>query len=166
MLNDDVTTARVPPERPRFDVDPDRGGVGGRLTVEHLDERGDFRVGFRTVDGEGDPVEPCPRPIAPDFKPEEVPIMMKGVEFSRRQLLQEIRAIDLPALGLTFGLPMFFFHGTHDHYTPMELAERYCASILAPHKEFVRFEGCHHFVAMNRPVDFLRELVTRVWPIL
>jgi len=120
----------------------------------------------RTADGNGDPVEPRPRPIATDFKPDEVPTMMRGLQFSRRQLLQEIRAINLPALGLTFGLPMFFFHGTHDHYTPMELAERYCASIVAPHKEFVRFEGCHHFVAMNRPEDFLRELVTRVRPLL
>ena len=118
----------------------------------------------RTVDGDGDAVEPRPRPISPDFKSEEVPALMKGVQFSQSQLLQDIRAIDLPALGFAFSQPMFFFHGTHDHYTPMELAERYCASIVAPHKEFVRFEGCHHFVAMNRPVDFLRELLTRVRP--
>lgn len=120
----------------------------------------------RTADGDGDPVEPRPRPIAPDFKPDEVPTMMRGMQFSRRQLLHEIRAIDLPALGLTFSQPMFFFHGTHDHHTPMELAERYFSSIIAPCKELVRFEGCHHFVAMNRPVDFLRELVTRVRPLL
>jgi len=120
----------------------------------------------RTADGDGDPVEPRPRPISADFKADDVPTMMRGVQFSRSQLLKDIRAIDLPALGLTFSQPMFFFHGTHDHYTPMELAERYCASIDAPHKEFVRFEGCHHFVAMNRPDDFLRELVTRVRPLL
>ncbi len=93
--------------------------------------------------------------------------MMRGVQFSRSQLLREIHRIDLPALGLTFSRPMFlFFYGTHDHHTPIELAERYCASIVAPHKEFVRFEGCHHFVVMNRPIDFLHELVTRVRPLL
>ena len=120
----------------------------------------------RTVGGDGDPVEPRPRPHSPDFKPDEVPTLLKGLQFSRTRLLQEIRAIDLPALGLAFSQPMFFFHGTHDPYTPMELAERYCASITAPKKEFVRFEGCHHFIAMNRPADFLRELLTRVRPSL
>jgi pimeloyl-ACP methyl ester carboxylesterase len=90
--------------------------------------------------------------------------MMAGAEFSRRQLLGELFKIDLPALGLAFEVPMFFFHGACDHHTPAELAERYCASISAPHKEFVRFEGCHHFVVMNRPADFLRELVVRVLP--
>jgi pimeloyl-ACP methyl ester carboxylesterase len=48
----------------------------------------------------------------------------------------------------------------------MELAERYFDDIAAPHKEFVRLEGCHHFVVMNRPADFLRELVQRVRPLL
>jgi pimeloyl-ACP methyl ester carboxylesterase len=61
---------------------------------------------------------------------------------------------------------MFFFHGTCDQQTPVELAQRYFASIVAPYKEFVRFEGCHHFVVMNRPEAFLRELVARVRPLL
>jgi pimeloyl-ACP methyl ester carboxylesterase len=50
--------------------------------------------------------------------------------------------------------------------TPFVLAEEYFASITARHKEFVTFAGCHHFVAMNRPDDFLRELVARVLPVL
>jgi hypothetical protein len=48
----------------------------------------------------------------------------------------------------------------------MELAEQYFASIVAPHKELVRFDGCHHFVVMNRPDMFLQELVMRVRPLL
>ena len=118
----------------------------------------------RLAEGDGDPLLPQPRPMPPDFSRDDVPPMMAGAEFSRRQLLGELFTIDLPALGLEFEVPMFFFHGACDHYTPAELAERYCASISAPHKEFVRFEGCHHFVVMNRPADFLRELVTRVLP--
>jgi pimeloyl-ACP methyl ester carboxylesterase len=118
----------------------------------------------RLAEGDGDPLLPQPRPMPPDFTPDDVPPMMAGAEFSRRQLLAELFRIDLPALGLAFEVPMFFFHGACDHATPAELAERYCASISAPHKEFVRFEGCHHFVVMNRPGDFLRELVARVLP--
>jgi pimeloyl-ACP methyl ester carboxylesterase len=61
-------------------------------------------------------------------------------------------------------MPIFFFHGTCDQQTPMELAERYFAGIVAPHKELVRFGGCHHFLVMNRPDTFLRELIMRVRP--
>jgi pimeloyl-ACP methyl ester carboxylesterase len=95
-----------------------------------------------------------------------VPTMLRGAEFSRAELLGELWATDLPSLGVSFPVPMFFFHGTCDQQTPVELAERYFASIVAPHKEFVRFDGCHHFVVMNRPEAFLRELVARVRPLL
>jgi hypothetical protein len=37
--------------------------------------------------------------------------------------------------------------------TPL-VAGGYFASISAPHKEFVRFDGCHYFVVMNRPDPF------------
>src|SRR5690348_17075745 len=44
------------------------------------------------------------------------------------QLLGELYEIDLPALGLAFDVPMFFFHDTLDQQTPIELAEAYCGS--------------------------------------
>jgi pimeloyl-ACP methyl ester carboxylesterase len=93
-------------------------------------------------------------------------MMLKGAEFSRKELYEELKRIDLPSLGLRFDVPIFFFHGTCDQQTPLELAERYFAGIAAPHKEFVRFDSCHHFVVMNRPEAFLQELVARVRPLL
>jgi pimeloyl-ACP methyl ester carboxylesterase len=120
----------------------------------------------RLAEGDGDPLGPRPTPMAPDFTADEVPTMLQGAEFSRRELYEELKTIDLPSLGLTFDVPIFLFHGTCDQQTPMELAERYFASIVAPQKELVRFDGCHHFVVMNRPDMFLRELVTRVRPLL
>jgi pimeloyl-ACP methyl ester carboxylesterase len=89
---------------------------------------------------------------------------MRGAEFSRRELYEELETLDLTSLGLTFDVPFFLFHGTCDQATPIELAEEYFAAIEAPHKELVRFAGCHHFVVMNRPHDFLRELIARVIP--
>jgi pimeloyl-ACP methyl ester carboxylesterase len=118
----------------------------------------------RLAEGDGDSVQPRPSPRPADFTAEEVPAMLKGAEFSRRELYDELKTIDLPALGFAFDMPMFFFEGSCDQQTPVELAERYFDNIVAPHKEFVRFEGCHHFVVMNRPGDFLRELVARVRP--
>jgi pimeloyl-ACP methyl ester carboxylesterase len=118
------------------------------------------------AEGDADPVQPRPTPIAPDYSRDEVPALMQGAEFSRRELYDELETVDLPALGLAFDIPFFLFHGTCDQATPLELAEEYFAAIEAPHKEFVRFEGCHHFVVMNRPHDILRELVARVVPCL
>jgi len=90
--------------------------------------------------------------------------MLQGAEFSRKELLDELNTVDLPSLGLRFDVPIFFFEGTQQ--TPMELAEHYLAAIEAPHKKLVRFEGCHHFVVMNRPDAFLQELLTHVRPLL
>lgn len=118
------------------------------------------------TEGDGDSLQPRPTPLAPDFTAEEVPSMQQGAEFSRRQLLGELNAIDLHSLTTSFEMPIFFFMGTHDQQTPIELAEEYFAAISASHKGFVRFEGCHHFVVMNRPDLFLRELLARVRPLL
>ncbi len=116
------------------------------------------------AEGDGDPAQPRPTPITSDYSRDEVTALMRGAEFSRRELYDELETVDLPSLGTTFDIPFFLFHGTCDQATPIELAQEYFASIDAPYKEFVRFEGCHHFVVMNRPHDILRELVTRVIP--
>lgn len=120
--------------------------------------------GDRLIGGDGDPLGPEPRPRSADFSRDDLPTMLKGMEYSRRQLYPDLEALDLPSLGTTFPVPMFCFHGTHDAHTPVELAAAYFERIEAPHKEFVRFEGCHHFVAMNRPQEFLTALRTRVLP--
>jgi pimeloyl-ACP methyl ester carboxylesterase len=116
------------------------------------------------AEGDGDALQPRPTPIAPEYSRDEVPMLMRGAEFSRRELYDELETVDLFSLGLEFEMPFFIFHGTCDQATPIELAEEYFAAIEAPHKQFVRFEGCHHFVVMNRPHEFLRELVARVLP--
>ena len=116
------------------------------------------------AEGGGDPAQPCPTPIAPSYSRDEVPALMRGADFSRRKLYDELETVDLLSLGTTFDMPFFLFHGTDDQATPLELAQEYFASIRAPHKELVRFEGCHHFVVMNRPRDFLEALVTKVIP--
>jgi len=118
----------------------------------------------KLAEGDGDGIQPRPTPPAADFKQEEVPAMMAGAEFSLRQLYSDLAAIDLPSLGVAFPVPMFFFHGTCDQQTPVELVEDYCNRIEAPHKELVRFADCHHFVVMNRPDAFLDELLVRVRP--
>lgn len=74
--------------------------------------------------------------------------------------------VDLSALGLDFAVPIFLFEGAEDQQTPIELAEQYSAQIRAPHKEFVRFAGGHHFIALSMPDEFLQQLLARVRPVL
>jgi pimeloyl-ACP methyl ester carboxylesterase len=120
----------------------------------------------RLVPEGGDPVPPRPTPKAADFTAEDSRMMKEGIAFISGQTFAEFSVLDLPSLGLKFPLPMFFFHGGADPSTPCELAEEFFAAIEAPHKEFVRFEGYHHFFQINRPDDFLRELLARVRPLL
>lgn len=90
----------------------------------------------------------------------------RGPKFSAEQFGVAPLSFDLRSLGFDFALPVYFFQGTADQVTPIEMAERYFNEIKAPHKEFVRFEGDHHFVVFNRPDQFLKELRLRVLPIV
>jgi pimeloyl-ACP methyl ester carboxylesterase len=114
--------------------------------------------------GSGDSVQPRPHPLPANLSVKDVEIVMRGFQYSGSQLFGAISAVDLPSLGLDFEVPMFIFMGSEDQQTATELAEAYFLEIRAPHKEFVRFEGCHHFVVFNRPHDFLQEMIARVLP--
>ena len=109
-------------------------------------------------DGEGDTPYPRVKPPA-DFSAEDREAMGAGFAFSCTALFRDLCAVDLPSLGPDFEVPMFCLMGTHDQQTPIQLAERYFEGLNAPRKEFVRFEGCHHFVHMNRPDVFLDALL-------
>jgi hypothetical protein len=49
------------------------------------------------ADGDGDSVQPRPTPIAENFGRDDVPSMLQGAAFSRRQLFNEMMALDLRA---------------------------------------------------------------------
>jgi len=82
----------------------------------------------KLVDGTGDPVRLTPRPPNPAFTTEDRDALSRGAQFSRDQLFAELSAVDLPSLGLHFDIPIFFFEGTADQQTPIELAEQYLST--------------------------------------
>lgn len=119
----------------------------------------------------GDELEPMSNLASPAVSLLDFYYLGAGFMFSSQQLFGErldgpAMQVDLPSLGLDFAVPIFFFEGTADQQTPIELAEEYFAQIRAPHKEFVRFAGGHHFIALNMPDEFLKELLARVRPTL
>ena len=113
-----------------------------------------------------DAAQPRPTPHNPEITAVEGQAIMRGLEYSRTQLFPVYNRIDLPSLGPHFDMPIFFFLGTADQVTPLELAAQYFDNIFAPHKDLVRFEGYGHFFVMNRPDNFLRSLVSKVCPYL
>ena len=130
--------------------------------IEHL---GAVRqLGDRLLCGGGD--SPFPRPPVPptNMTAEDREAGQQAFFFSCSALIDDLWAVDLSTLGPQFDIPVFIFMGTHDQQTPVELAETYLAAIEAPKKAFVRFEGCHHFVHINRPDDFLKQLVAHLLP--
>lgn len=80
------------------------------------------------------------------------------------RVYHEMLSADLASLGPDFKVPIFFFQGALDERAPAPLAEEYFATINAPHKEFVLFEGVGHFAVWSIPDRFLHELVIRVRP--
>jgi pimeloyl-ACP methyl ester carboxylesterase len=107
----------------------------------------------------GDSVVMNPTPSNPEFTPEDQLNQARGRRFCGEQLFEEVSALALDATLMQFDVPMLFLHGTADQQTPFELVEDYVARISAPFKALVPFEQCHHFVAVNRPADFLHALL-------
>ncbi len=118
----------------------------------------------------GDDVEPRINAATPGFSLLDIYYFHRGFDFSQEQLFGEhadgpAMQVDLTSLGSDFAVPIFFFEGTADQQTPIELAEQYFEQIRAPHKEFVRFEGDHHSFVLTQPSKFLEELLKRVRPL-
>ena len=77
----------------------------------------------------------------------------------------ELNAVDLPALGSDFAIPMFVFQGARDDVNPVQALTGYFDSIRAPQKRLVLIPGAGHNVMLTKSDDFLRLLVELVRPL-
>ena len=55
-------------------------------------------------------------------------------------------------------VPVFLFLGRHDHTAPSKLSEEFYASLQAPYKELIWFEG-PHTPDLDEPERFQREVI-------
>jgi pimeloyl-ACP methyl ester carboxylesterase len=111
---------------------------------------------------------PIPPSFMPDFSLLDWYNWRKGMAFSAKYLRGRDGPMfqrDLASLGFEFSIPMFFIEGDEDYLTPSGPAEQYFKQIIAPHKDFVQFRGGDHFIPLDRPDQFLAELVARVRPL-
>ena len=114
------------------------------------------------------PAGPIPPAFMPDFSLLDWYYWQRGAAFSAAQLTGPngpMLQSNLWSLGTEFPIPMFFFEGTDDIITPIEPAWAYFEQIKAPRKEFVPFEGGDHFVPLDRPDEFLTQLMRYVRPL-
>jgi len=61
-------------------------------------------------------------------------------------------------------VPVFFAEGRYDQLAPVEVAERYFSSLIAPTKEWVLFENSAHFPHWEERERFHKILVSAVLP--
>jgi pimeloyl-ACP methyl ester carboxylesterase len=54
---------------------------------------------------------------------------------------------------------VFFISGAYDYNTPWELVERYTNVLIAPQKEFIKFEKSGHSPVFEEPEKFNKEVI-------
>ena len=88
-----------------------------------------------------------------------------GADFSQGLMWESIMRDDLPRLGTSFQVPMFFIQGAEDRLTVTALARQYFDCIHAPEKKFIVLPGVGHLAVFTAREAFLRELVEWVRPV-
>jgi pimeloyl-ACP methyl ester carboxylesterase len=80
-------------------------------------------------------------------------------------MLPQLTKVDLSKLGSDFRVPIFFFEGRYDPYSPSPVIVEYGEAIKVPHKGFIWFDNSGHFPFFEEQQKFADELVQRVLPL-
>jgi len=80
------------------------------------------------------------------------------MEFSSKQLFEELISFDYNAIGHEFKLPFFIIQGAGDILTPVSTARSYFDKIKAPCKKFVVIKNAGHLAEFANPEQFFKEL--------
>ena len=84
---------------------------------------------------------------------------MSALSFSIPLMSKELMSIDLVKEVSGLEVPVFLFLGRHDHTVPTQLSEEFFASLQAPLKEIVWFEGSAHTPDLDEPKKFQHEVM-------
>jgi pimeloyl-ACP methyl ester carboxylesterase len=85
----------------------------------------------------------------------------KSVSFSADNIIhdQDYNNFDFFKQFPEVKIPVFFISGKYDYNTPWPLVEKYCNSLKAPHKEFIKFEKSGHNPVFEEPEKFNKEII-------
>ena len=104
--------------------------------------------------------------MAPGYSLRDLNDWIEGQAFTGEHLVPQTSAMDAKRLRGEFALPVFVIQGAEDFTTPTSLAREFVDSIRAPRKAFAAIEGAGHFAAFMKPDVFIKEVATRVRPLL
>jgi len=88
-----------------------------------------------------------------------------GSDFSMRTLWPQIVKLDLSTTARHFAMPVFIIAGRFDRNSDAGLAHDYFATLTAPQKAFVWFEGSAHSPPFEQPAAFNDYLIRTVLPV-
>jgi len=88
----------------------------------------------------------------------------RAAERSFDLLYADLLSVNLIETVLEVEVPVLFVEGRYDHMAPVEVAERYFSSLVAPTKEWALFENSAHFPHWEERERFHRLLVNTVLP--
>lgn len=77
-----------------------------------------------------------------------------GLRVSDNTLWKEIKQSNLPQEVPELKIPCYFVSGKYDHLTPIQTANNYFNTIIAPSKEFIVFENSAHFPHFEEKANF------------
>ena len=103
--------------------------------------------------------------LSPGYSLKDGYAWFRGVQSSVARLVESMLAYDVQQLGTTFEVPLFFFQGALDLYTPTKAVIEYVATLEAPHKEVLVWEHEGHLTFLSNPELVRKELVARVRPL-
>jgi len=103
---------------------------------------------------------------APGYSVGDINDWFDGQNVSGEHLAPYFDELDRKLLGGQLAVPVFVIRGAEDYTTPPSLARTYVDSLHAPRKAFATIEGAGHFAVFTRRDDFLKQLRTRVLPLI
>jgi pimeloyl-ACP methyl ester carboxylesterase len=103
---------------------------------------------------------------APGYTIADINNWFEGQKVSGEHLVPYFDELDRKLLGSELAVPVFVIQGAEDYTTPISLAKTYVDSLHAPRKALVTIEGAGHFAVFTKQDDFLKELRTRVLPLI
>ena len=98
---------------------------------------------------------------SPDYSLADTVRALRGITAAQAALVPELAALDLTRTLPRLDTPIVMAQGRHDQIAPPSAAERYAASLEAPHKQLVWFEDSAHMPHLEEPERF-RQLLAQV----
>ncbi len=89
----------------------------------------------------------------------------RGQFFSVDTLLPDLSKVNFANLGYDYHVPIFFFEGRHDPFTPSSVARDFFDKVNDPDKHFEWFENSGHFPFLEEPQKFTDALVQNILPL-